>query len=78
MPERPIADLIGGLQQLEARVVCAQETLCPTVVIEASGGLRGGNLDHDGNIRSEVPFVAFLIFLVVAFVGASRDSSCCV
>lgn len=65
MRERPIADLIGGLQQLDARVACAQETLCPKVVIEASGGLRGGNVDHDGNIRSEVPFVAFLYSLLL-------------
>lgn len=35
MRERPIADLIDGLQQLGAEVTCVQETGCPPVTISA-------------------------------------------
>jgi 3-phosphoshikimate 1-carboxyvinyltransferase len=41
MRERPIADLIDGLQQLGADVSCVSETGCPPVTIHANG-LSGG------------------------------------
>jgi 3-phosphoshikimate 1-carboxyvinyltransferase len=43
MRERPIADLIDGLQQLGADVVCVAETGCPPVTINANG-LKGGKV----------------------------------
>jgi 3-phosphoshikimate 1-carboxyvinyltransferase len=43
MRERPIADLVDGLQQLGAEVVCVKETGCPPVTIEAKP-LRGGKV----------------------------------
>lgn len=43
MRERPIADLIDGLQQLGADVTCVEETGCPPVTINAKG-LNGGQV----------------------------------
>lgn len=43
MRERPIADLIDGLQQLGADVSCVDETGCPPVTINAKG-LKGGKV----------------------------------
>ena len=43
MRERPIADLIDGLQQLGADVACVEETGCPPVTIHAKG-LKGGKV----------------------------------
>jgi 5-enolpyruvylshikimate-3-phosphate synthase len=43
MRERPIADLIDGLQQLGADVSCVKETGCPPVTINANG-LKGGKV----------------------------------
>jgi len=43
MRERPIADLIDGLQQLGADVTCVAETGCPPVTINANG-LKGGKV----------------------------------
>lgn len=43
MRERPIADLIDGLQQLGADVTCVEETGCPPVTIDAKG-LKGGKV----------------------------------
>ena len=43
MRERPIADLIDGLQQLGAEVTCVSETGCPPVTINANG-LNGGEV----------------------------------
>lgn len=43
MRERPIADLIDGLQQLGADVTCMKETGCPPVTINAKG-LNGGKV----------------------------------
>lgn len=43
MRERPIADLIDGLQQLGAEVTCVEETGCPPVTIDAKG-LKGGKV----------------------------------
>ena len=43
MRERPIADLVDGLQQLGADVTCVEETGCPPVTINADG-LKGGKV----------------------------------
>jgi 3-phosphoshikimate 1-carboxyvinyltransferase len=43
MRERPIADLVDGLQQLGAEVTCVEETGCPPVTINAEG-LKGGEV----------------------------------
>lgn len=43
MRERPIADLIDGLQQLGADVTCVEETGCPPVTIKANN-LKGGEV----------------------------------
>jgi 3-phosphoshikimate 1-carboxyvinyltransferase len=43
MRERPIADLVDGLQQLGADVTCVEETGCPPVTIKANG-LSGGKV----------------------------------
>lgn len=43
MRERPIADLVDGLQQLGANVTCVEETGCPPVTIHANG-LQGGKV----------------------------------
>ena len=43
MRERPIADLVDGLQQLGADVECVKETGCPPVTIRAKG-LEGGEV----------------------------------
>ena len=53
MRERPIADLIDGLQQLGADVTCVEETGCPPVTIKAKG-LKGG----------EVCFVCYGILII--------------
>lgn len=45
MRERPIADLIDGLQQLGADVTCVEETGCPPVTINANG-LKGGKVRY--------------------------------
>ena len=47
MRERPIADLIDGLQQLGADVTCVEETGCPPVTINANG-LKGGKVSDIG------------------------------
>jgi 3-phosphoshikimate 1-carboxyvinyltransferase len=53
MRERPIADLIDGLQQLGADVTCVEETGCPPVTINAKG-MKGGKVSPS----SPVSFVA--------------------
>jgi len=42
MRERPIADLIDGLQQLGATVDCIEETGCPPVTIRPQQSISGG------------------------------------
>jgi len=44
MRERPILDLVTGLQQLGADVKCSANTDCPPVEINAKGGLPGGTV----------------------------------
>lgn len=46
MRERPIADLVDGLQQLGADITCVEETGCPPVTIHANG-LKGGKVRLD-------------------------------
>jgi hypothetical protein len=61
MRERPIADLVDGLQQLGADVTCVEETGCPPVTIKANG-LSGGKVCFsDANIDDAVN-VASLLF----------------
>ena len=52
MRERPIADLIDGLQQLGADVTCVSETGCPPVTISANG-LKGGTASISGKMSSQ-------------------------
>jgi 3-phosphoshikimate 1-carboxyvinyltransferase len=52
MRERPIADLIDGLQQLGADVTCVEETGCPPVTINAKG-MKGGEASISGKMSSQ-------------------------
>jgi 3-phosphoshikimate 1-carboxyvinyltransferase len=52
MRERPIADLIDGLQQLGADASCVKETGCPPVTIHANG-LKGGKAVISGKMSSQ-------------------------
>jgi 3-phosphoshikimate 1-carboxyvinyltransferase len=52
MRERPIADLVDGLQQLGADVTCVKETGCPPVTIRAKG-LQGGTASISGKMSSQ-------------------------
>lgn len=52
MRERPIGDLVVGLQQLGADVACSP-TNCPPVHINAKGGLPGGKVKLSGKISSQ-------------------------
>lgn len=67
MRERPIADLIDGLQQLGAQVTCVPETGCPPVTINANG-LNGGKASISGKMSSQ-----FLSSLLMAAPAASGD-----
>mmetsp|Transcript_24200 Transcript_24200/g.50718 ORF Transcript_24200/g.50718 Transcript_24200/m.50718 type:complete len:493 (-) Transcript_24200:219-1697(-) len=52
MRERPIADLIDGMQQLGAKVTCVEETGCPPVTIDANG-LGSGSASISGKMSSQ-------------------------
>lgn len=52
MRERPIADLVDGLQQLGADVTCVEETGCPPVTIKANG-LSGGKVHIETTLLEE-------------------------
>ena len=52
MRERPIADLMDGLQQLGADATCVEETGCPPVTINANG-LKGGTASISGKMSSQ-------------------------
>ena len=67
MRERPIADLIEGLQQLGANVSCVPETGCPPVTINANG-IQGGTARISGKMSSQ-----FLSSLLMAAPAASGD-----
>jgi 3-phosphoshikimate 1-carboxyvinyltransferase len=53
MRERPIADLVDGLQQLGAQVECVAETGCPPVTIAATGIPGGGTAAISGKMSSQ-------------------------
>nr|ALK27163.1 chloroplast 5-enolpyruvylshikimate-3-phosphate synthase [Triticum aestivum] len=53
MRERPIGDLVVGLQQLGADVDCFLGTNCPPVRINGKGGLPGGKVKLSGSISSQ-------------------------
>lgn len=57
MRERPIADLIDGLQQLGAQVTCVAETGCPPVTIHANGGLQGGKVRYAVVVCCAITFI---------------------
>lgn len=67
MRERPIADLIDGLQQLGADVTCVAETGCPPVTINANG-LQGGSASISGKMSSQ-----FLSSLLMASPAVEGD-----
>ncbi|KAL9385605.1 hypothetical protein Peur_022615 [Populus x canadensis] len=52
MRERPIGDLVIGLQQLGADVSCSP-TNCPPVRVNANGGLPGEKVKLSGSISSQ-------------------------
>jgi 3-phosphoshikimate 1-carboxyvinyltransferase len=52
MRNRPIQELIDGLNQLGADVTSKENTGCPPVVINASG-LKGGTIKMKGNVSSQ-------------------------
>src|SRR5262249_37907640 len=52
MPERPIGDLLVGLEQLGARIHCLERNGCPPLSIEASG-IRGGTARLSGATSSQ-------------------------
>ncbi|KAG0555221.1 hypothetical protein KC19_12G153100 [Ceratodon purpureus] len=54
MRERPIIDLVTGLQQLGADVTCKEDNpKCPPVTINAKGGLPGGTVSLSGKVSSQ-------------------------
>jgi len=67
MRERPIADLVDGLQQLGADVDCVAKTGCPPVTIRAKG-LEGGKASISGKMSSQ-----FLSSLLMAAPAATGD-----
>ncbi len=66
MRERPISDLIDGLQQLGADVECVKETGCPPVTIRAKG-LQGGKASISGKMSSQ--FLSSLLMAAPAVDG---------
>ncbi len=52
MRNRPIQELLNGLNQLGADVASKETTGCPPVVINASG-LKGGTIKMKGNVSSQ-------------------------
>ncbi|KAF3635342.1 putative F-actin-capping protein subunit alpha-like [Capsicum annuum] len=60
MRERPIADLVDGLKQLDAEVHCFLGMKCPPVQIVSKGGLPGGKActkasPYEGPFRDDAP-----------------------
>lgn len=57
MRERPIVDLVMGLQQLGADVTCTEDyPNCPPVLINAKGGLPGGTVQISASKLVEAYF----------------------
>lgn len=69
MRERPIQDLLDGLQQLGADVRSELDNGCPPVVVRADG-LPGGSTTVRGNVSSQ-----FLSGLLMAAPYAQREVS---
>lgn len=67
MRERPIQDLVDGLNKLGCNVRCELDSGCPPVIVEANG-LRGGQTRVAGNVSSQ-----FLSGLLMAAPCASGD-----
>ncbi len=67
MRERPIIDLVHGLQQLGVRICCLKGTNCPPVEIHASG-IPGGSAHVSGAISSQ-----YLSALLMAAPYARND-----
>jgi len=67
MRERPIADLVDGMQQLGADTTCVEETGCPPVTINAKG-LKEGKASISGKMSSQ-----FLSSMLMASPVADGD-----
>lgn len=67
MRERPLQDLVDGLNQLGARVRCEFDNGCPPVIVEASG-LPGGEAPVRANVSSQ-----YLSGLLMAAPCAQQD-----
>lgn len=65
MRERPIQDLLDGLQQLGVRAYSEHDNGCPPVVVDANG-LQGGRVRMRGDVSSQ-----FLSGLLMAATQAS-------
>lgn len=67
MRERPIHDLLAGLQQLGVKASSEAGNGCPPVIVEANG-LRGGTVQVKGDVSSQ-----FLSALLLAAPAAQGD-----
>jgi 3-phosphoshikimate 1-carboxyvinyltransferase len=61
MRERPIQDLIDGLQQLGVDIACEHDNGCPPVTVKANG-ITGGKLTMKADISSQ--FVSGLLMIL--------------
>ncbi|CAI5514748.1 unnamed protein product [Closterium sp. Naga37s-1] len=69
MRERPIGDLVAGLQQLGCDCQCSLGTNCPPVRVAAKGGLPGGTVKLSGAVSSQ-----YLTALLMSLPLAKGDS----
>ncbi|GJP33774.1 hypothetical protein CLOM_g18287 [Closterium sp. NIES-68] len=69
MRERPIGDLVSGLQQLGCDCECSLGTNCPPVRVAAKGGLPGGTVKLSGAVSSQ-----YLTALLMSLPLAKGDS----
>ncbi|CAI5530456.1 unnamed protein product [Closterium sp. Naga37s-1] len=69
MRERPIGDLVAGLQQLGCDCECSLGTNCPPVRVAAKGGLPGGTVKLSGAVSSQ-----YLTALLMSLPLAKGDS----
>lgn len=67
MRERPIGELVSGLQQLGVDLECELGTNCPPVIVRANG-LRGGTTHLPGSVSSQ-----FLSALLMAAPAAEQS-----
>ncbi|MCI0464677.1 MAG: 3-phosphoshikimate 1-carboxyvinyltransferase [Gemmataceae bacterium] len=66
MRERPIGDLLFGLQQLDVSAHSERDNNCPPVVVEANG-LRGGLVSIKGDVSSQ--FLSALLLVAPFSTG---------